>query len=78
MDIIYIYTYHVPPSLLFSLAPTVQRLIQIHLSLSVSGLGLEQVKNKKRGPAQPEGRYGTGKYLDGAWTEAHTNHEFPL
>lgn len=59
MDIIYIYTYHVPPSLLFSLAPTVQRLIQIHLSLSVSGLGLEQVKNKKEGPPSP--RAGTGQ-----------------
>jgi hypothetical protein len=44
---------------------TAQRM-KIYIYRERLRLGLARAKNKKGGPAQPEGRSGTGKYWDGA------------
>ena len=41
-------------------------------------LGLGQWKSEKKGLPSQSGRSRTGKYWDGAWAGAHTNHRQPM
>ena len=40
--------------------------LQIDIFKNLLGLGLGLITGQKKGPAQPEGRSRTGKYLEGA------------